>query len=78
MVVKCDYSLCDCIFDYTKNLKDLKSDQDDYYRVSPQLPEPLFTQNKERREAIAAAKKLNNTLDDAKKVKIEVKSVFSI
>ena len=73
-VVKCVQPLRDCIFEYTKNLKDKKNDHDKYYKVSAQLPEPLYTQNQERKAKIAEANKLNKTLDDSKKIKIEVKA----
>ena len=73
MVVKCAHDLHTTIFGYSKNLKGLKNEHGDYYRVSSQLLEPLNTQNRERREKIAATHKLNETLDSKDKIKIEVK-----
>ena len=74
MVVKCDYNLREKVFKHTKYLKDIKNDQNDYYRVSPQLPESMLTKVRERREAIIAAKNLNKTLNPSKQIKIEVKN----
>ena len=77
MVVRCQVSLRERIFDYTKNLKDLKNDLGNYYSVSPQLPEPLFTQKRETREKVIEVKKLNdNQPDPAKKTKIDFKNGF--
>ena len=65
MVVKCSYDLRNKIFGYTKNLKDKKNESGDFYRVSSQLPKPLYTQAKEKREKLQEVKKLNATLDEA-------------
>ena len=73
MIVRCSYPLRSRIFDYTKNLKDRKNNHDEFYRVTMQLPEPLFTQNQEKRQKMADVKKLNSTLEDHKKIKMEVK-----
>ena len=77
MVIRCKPSLRDRIFNYTKNLKDLKNDQDDYFSVKPQLPEPLQTERKEREERIKEVKKANAQIPDEeaeKRIKIEVKN----
>ena len=73
IVVRCAHSLRERIFSFTKNLKDVKTEDGDAYNVSPQLPEPLLTQRIERRQKINKTKKLNETLDDAKKIKMEFK-----
>ena len=75
IVARCEFSLRDRIFDYTKNLKGHKNDDGDFYKITPHLPEPLYTQKKEHRERIIEIKKCNEQMDDPnKQIKIEVKS----
>ena len=74
IIIKCTHDLRNNIFSYVKNLKDLKNDQNEPLRVSSQLPEPLHTKSKEMRERIYQTKVLNKTLDDTKKIQIEVKN----
>ena len=50
IVVRCVFVLRQHIFDYTKNLKDLKNPLGDYYGVKPQLPEPLLSEKIYREE----------------------------
>ena len=74
MVIKCQPALRDRIFGFTKNLKDIKNEKGDYYRVFSQLPEPLATQRQQRRDRINQIQKLNNQMEDeTKKIKIQVK-----
>ena len=75
MVVKCKRSLRSRIFDFTKNLKDLKNENGDFYQVSPQLPEPILTKRRETRETVMEMKKKNDQLaDPTKKVNVEFKN----
>ena len=59
IVVKCDQALWDRVFKYTKNLKDLKNPDGNFYKVSSQLPEPLHTERQERQDKIAQINRLN-------------------
>ena len=64
MVVKCTDVLRQRIFKYTSNLKGKTNSNGDPYFVSPQLPEPLNTQKKEREETLRAIKKANAQIPD--------------
>ena len=64
MVVRCSQSLRDRVFQFTSNLKGQKNDKNDFYFVKPQLPEPLFTQKKEREEQIKVIKLANANIPD--------------
>ena len=54
MIVRCQYALCDRLSylfsEFHQELKDAKNSDGDPYFVSKQLPEPLYTQKKERDE----------------------------
>ena len=73
MIARCVYHLAEAIMENANKLKDKKNKEGDYYKVARQLPEPLYTQNQERRELIRETRKRNQTLDPAKQIKIEVK-----
>ena len=64
MVVRCTQKLRDRIFDYTKNLKDVKNSNGDYYNVKPQLPEPLLSEKICREEQLKAIRKANDLLPE--------------
>ena len=72
IVVRCKYPLWENILNNRKVLKDIKNDLGDYYKVTQQLPEPILTQVMERHAKIAEVRRLNDTMDKGKKVKIEV------
>ena len=69
MVVRCAQGLRDTIFQYTKNLKDVKNEVGDYYYVSVQLPELLAAEKREREELIKKDKKQNAEVPDQDKHK---------
>ena len=69
MVVCCAQGLRDTIFQYMKNLKDVKNEVGDYYYVSVQLPEPLAAEKREREELIKKVKKQNAEIPDQDKHK---------
>ena len=73
MVVRCAHDLRSRVFKHTLKLKDKTNSIGVKYYVDVQLPEPLATQYKENRQQLAAIRKLNDTLDEAKKVKAEMK-----
>ena len=72
MVVRCVHSLRECIFNSTKNLKDVKNAKGDYYYVDKQLPEPLFTQRRERNLKIKEVRDHNKQETDTTKHKTVV------
>ena len=76
MIVRCKFSLRDRIFQFTKNLKDLKNENGDYYYVSKQLPEPLLTAKRELDQKMKEVKVANSQLSDEQKhkqVKVQIK-----
>ena len=69
MVIRCRYSLCDRIFQFTKNLKSQKNNKSESYFVHPQLPEPLQTERKEHEEKYRSIRKANAEIPDDQKDK---------
>ena len=67
MIVRCGFSLREHIFAYTKNLKDCKNADGDYYSTSKQLPEPLYTQKRERDQKIKEVKCQNAEIPNDQK-----------
>ena len=62
------------VFDFTKNLKGLKNELNEFYRVWPQFPEPIDTERQEKQQKVAQVRKFNqNVEDETKKIKIEFK-----
>ena len=43
IVVRCEYTLRNRVFDYVKNLKGIKNQEENYYSVRQLLAEPIFT-----------------------------------
>ena len=77
MVVRCKQSLRNRIFQYTKNLKDLKNANGDYMSFKPQLPEPLLSERIEREEKLRAIRKANASIPEDqqhKAVKVHIKN----
>ena len=74
IVVRLSHSAQRKVFSFTKNLKGLKNDSDDYYRVFSQHPEPIDTQKQETRQKVAEVIKYNESLaDETKKIQLEFK-----
>ena len=77
MVVRCEYTLKQEVFKYSKNLKDLTTDQGDRYYIKPQLPEPLYTEKQEREKQFRAIRKNNALIPEEqkeKRVDVRIKS----
>ena len=74
IVVRCKFDLRIRIFKYTKNLKDKQNEFGSYYQVRKQLPEQLYTQERECNEKIGQIRKTNlQTTDEEKHTKYEVR-----
>ena len=74
MVVQCSKKLRATVFAYTKNLKDLKNEQDQGYFEDPQLPEATAAERKEVNFLVAELKRKNRSLPTGQKVNFQVKS----
>ena len=77
MIVRCKPELCDRVFQFMKNLKEVVNASGDPYYISKQLPEPLFTEKKECDQRITESKKSNAQLPEDqkhKKISIQVKN----
>ena len=75
MVVRCDQGLRNRIFNYTKNLKDLKNDSDDPYFNNPQLPEPLASEKRQGDDRLWSIRRQNAKIPEEQKdtrVKAEI------
>ena len=59
IVAKCTNEFRGEIFGYTKNLKDVKNNKDQYFYVDPQLPEAMAAERKSLNVAFKRAKKRN-------------------
>ena len=81
MVVRCAHGFRDKVFKYTKNLKGVKNDLDEYYFVDTQLPEPLRSEKIELEQELHKIRKYNDSLteenkDKRKDVKIKNKTLY--
>ena len=73
MIVRCQHSLRDRIFNFTKNLKSATNSQGDPYFVSKQLLEPLLTEKREHDQRIKEVHRSNSQLpEDQKHKKIDI------
>ena len=74
MIVRCHPHLRQKIFDHTKNLKGKKNENDEFYYVKPQHPEPINTERKETQQKVREIQQMNSQIDDdSKKVDIAFK-----
>ena len=69
MVVRCSTDLRSKVFDFTKNLKDAKNEDGDSFYLKPQLPEPLYTEKKEREDKLREIRKTNAGIAEEQKHK---------
>ena len=69
MVVRCADPLRQRIFKFTANLKGKTNSNGDPYYVSPQLPEPLNTECREREEVYKSIKKANAQIPEEEKTR---------
>ena len=65
MVVRCSHKLREIMFQNTANLKNVKNADGNPYYISPQLPEPLNTEKRERDEHLRAIHKSNALIPDS-------------
>ena len=67
MVVRCETSLRERIFNFTKNLKGKTNNLGDSYSVKSQLPEPLSSERNEREEKMRHIRKANSLIPEEEK-----------
>ena len=67
--MRCAHTLRKRIFQYTKNLKDVKNSNDQFYFIKPQLPEPYLSQKMERDERLREIRKSNAAIPEEQKHK---------
>ena len=73
--------MCNRIFQFTKNLKGLKNELDQYFFVDLQLPEPLKSEKIDREQKLRKIKKENDEIPEEnkvnrKEVKIKNKTLY--
>ena len=75
IVVRCVQKLRDTIFQYTKNLKDVRNDLGDVYYVNVQLPEALAVQKRQCEDKFWQIRSQNEAqTDQSKKVQVQIKN----
>ena len=74
MVLRCAYTLQSRIFDYTKNLKGQRNDQDDYHFINLQLLEQYAVERKEINDRVRQSRVEKAPKPKDQQVKYEVKN----